>query len=171
MTYFRLVVATVNDPMLAATSGLNLANLIKGTSSATVIQTSPPIITTAPTPSDIRRSSGTSCCSIAFPTASASIVTVIFGVTKSTSKSWRRKSPRLSPTQLCTELTGSSKSTTPASACDYSPGTNGWRNRARKRSRGHKHPAGSAVCNVSGSGLSGVNRHVASILNRQPAAA
>ena len=54
MTYFRLVVATVNDPMLAATNGLNLANLIKGTSSATVIQTSPPIITTAPTPSDIR---------------------------------------------------------------------------------------------------------------------
>ena len=56
MTYFRLVVATANDPIAgAATSGLNLANLIKGTSSGTVIQTSPPIITTAPpTPSDIR---------------------------------------------------------------------------------------------------------------------
>ena len=54
MTYFRLVVATANDPILAATNGLNLANLIKGASSATVIQTSPPIITTAPTPSDIR---------------------------------------------------------------------------------------------------------------------
>ena len=52
MTYFRLVVATANDPILAATNGLNLANLIKGASSATVIQTSPPIINT--TPSDVR---------------------------------------------------------------------------------------------------------------------
>ena len=53
MTYFRLVVATANDPILAATNGLNLANLIKGTAGAsTVIQTSPPIINT--TPSDVR---------------------------------------------------------------------------------------------------------------------
>ena len=34
MTYFRLVVATANDPILAATNGLNLANLIKGTAGA-----------------------------------------------------------------------------------------------------------------------------------------
>jgi polysaccharide biosynthesis/export protein len=53
MTYFRLVVATANDPILAATNGLNLANLIKGAGGAsTVIQTSPPIINT--TPSDVR---------------------------------------------------------------------------------------------------------------------
>ena len=52
MTYFRLVVATANDPMLAATNGLNLANIIKGAASNAVIQTSPPIINT--TPSDVR---------------------------------------------------------------------------------------------------------------------
>jgi polysaccharide biosynthesis/export protein len=50
MTYFRLVVATVNDPILAATNGLGLRNIINGTGNQTVIQTSPPIIT----PSDIR---------------------------------------------------------------------------------------------------------------------
>jgi hypothetical protein len=54
MTYFRLVVATANDPILAATNGLNLAGIIKGASSSTVIQTSPPIITTSSAPSDIR---------------------------------------------------------------------------------------------------------------------
>ena len=30
MTYFRLVVATVNDPILAATNGLLLRNIING---------------------------------------------------------------------------------------------------------------------------------------------
>jgi hypothetical protein len=38
--------------MLAATNGLNLANIIKGAASNAVIQTSPPIINT--TPSDVR---------------------------------------------------------------------------------------------------------------------
>jgi polysaccharide export outer membrane protein len=46
MTYFRLVVATVNDPILAATNGLLLRNTINGVGQST------PIITT--TPSDIR---------------------------------------------------------------------------------------------------------------------
>jgi polysaccharide export outer membrane protein len=53
MTYFRLVIATVNDPILAATNAINLQKLIVGTAtSSTVIQQSPAIITTAP--SDIR---------------------------------------------------------------------------------------------------------------------
>jgi polysaccharide export outer membrane protein len=53
MTYFRLVIATVNDPILAATNAINLKSLIVGTQTATtVIQPSPAIITTAP--SDIR---------------------------------------------------------------------------------------------------------------------
>jgi polysaccharide export outer membrane protein len=53
MTYFRLVIATVNDPILAATNAINLKNLIVGAQTATtVIQPSPAIITTAP--SDIR---------------------------------------------------------------------------------------------------------------------
>jgi polysaccharide biosynthesis/export protein len=47
MTYFRLVVATVNDPILAATNGLLLRNTINGVGQNT------PIITTA-VPSDIR---------------------------------------------------------------------------------------------------------------------
>jgi polysaccharide export outer membrane protein len=47
MTYFRLVVATVNDPILAATNALLLRNTINGVGQAT------PIITTA-VPSDIR---------------------------------------------------------------------------------------------------------------------
>jgi polysaccharide biosynthesis/export protein len=47
MTYFRLVVATVNDPILAATNALLLRNTINGVGQTT------PIITTA-VPSDIR---------------------------------------------------------------------------------------------------------------------
>jgi polysaccharide biosynthesis/export protein len=47
MTYFRLVVATVNDPVLAATNALLLRNTINGVGQNT------PIITTA-VPSDIR---------------------------------------------------------------------------------------------------------------------
>jgi Chaperone of endosialidase len=50
MTYFRLVVATVNDPILAATNALGLRNIINGVGGQTVIQQSPAIIT----PSDIR---------------------------------------------------------------------------------------------------------------------
>ena len=50
MTYFRLVVATVNDPILAATNGLGLRNIINGAGNQTIIQQSPAIIT----PSDIR---------------------------------------------------------------------------------------------------------------------
>jgi polysaccharide export outer membrane protein len=48
MTYFRLVVATVNDPILAATNALLLRNTINGVGQNT------PIITTTATPSDIR---------------------------------------------------------------------------------------------------------------------
>jgi polysaccharide biosynthesis/export protein len=51
MTYFRLVVATVNDPILAATNSLGLRNIINGAGNQTIIQQSPAIITT---PSDIR---------------------------------------------------------------------------------------------------------------------
>ena len=38
MTYFRLVVATVNDPILAATNGLGLRNIINGAGNQTIIQ-------------------------------------------------------------------------------------------------------------------------------------
>jgi polysaccharide biosynthesis/export protein len=49
MTFFTLLTGTASSGMLAATTGINLANLIKGAASSSVITTTPIV-----TPSDIR---------------------------------------------------------------------------------------------------------------------